>query len=67
MHIYIEKSCDIIIGNQTIKGGLEMDTITRETAWGLLTWYNQEPFHQHHAVTVEGVMRYFARELGYED
>ena len=34
-----------------------MNTITRETAWGLLTKYNKEPFHRHHAVTVEGVMR----------
>lgn len=27
-----------------------MNTITRETAWGLLTKYNKESFHQHHAV-----------------
>ena len=39
--------------------------VTREEAWGLLTKYNKEPFHQHHAVTVEGVMRYFANDLGY--
>ena len=41
-----------------------MNTITRETAWGLLTKYNKEPFHQHHAVTVEGVMRYYAEKIG---
>lgn len=40
-------------------------TITRDEAWALLTAYNKEHFHLKHAVTVEGVMRYFARELGY--
>ncbi len=44
-----------------------MSEITREAAWELLKKYNKDPFHQHHAVTVEGVMRYFAKELGYED
>ena len=38
--------------------------ITREEAWELLTEFNKEHFHLKHAVTVEGVMRYFARELG---
>lgn len=41
--------------------------ITREEAWTLLTQYNKEPFHLRHALTVEGVMRYFAKELGYGD
>lgn len=41
--------------------------ITREEAWKLLTQYNKEPFHLRHALTVEGVMRYFAKELGYGD
>lgn len=41
--------------------------ITREQALGLLKKYNQEPFHILHALTVEGVMRYFAGELGYGD
>lgn len=40
---------------------------TREEAWALLCQWNKEPFHLRHAVTVEGVMRYFARELGYAD
>ncbi len=43
------------------------ETLTREVAWALLTEYNKEPFHLKHALTVEGVMRYFARELGYSD
>ena len=41
--------------------------ITRDEAWQLLTEYNQDHFHRRHAVTVEGVMRYFAKELGYGD
>ena len=40
-------------------------SMTREQAWDLLTQYNQEEFHLRHAVTVEHVMRWFARELGY--
>lgn len=40
---------------------------TREQAWELLCKYNKEHFHLRHAVCVEGIMRYFARELGYED
>ena len=38
--------------------------ITRDAAWELLCQWNKEPFHLRHAVTVEGVMRYFAKELG---
>lgn len=41
--------------------------MTRQEAWELLTKYNKEPFHLQHAQTVEGVMRYFANELGYGD
>ena len=40
--------------------------ITRSEAWDLLTEFNKEHFHLKHAVTVEGVMRYFAKELGYK-
>lgn len=40
-------------------------TITREEAFTLLKRYNQEPFHIQHALTVEGVMRWFAQDLGY--
>ncbi len=39
--------------------------MTRDEAWSLLNEYNHEPFHLQHAETVEGVMRWFARELGY--
>ena len=41
--------------------------MTRDEAWSLLNQYNHEPFHLQHAETVEGVMKYFARELGYGD
>ena len=41
--------------------------ITRSKAWNLLLQYNKEPFHLQHAQTVEAVMLYFARTLGYED
>ena len=40
-------------------------TITRQQALDLLQKYNKEPFHILHALTVEGVMRYFAETLGY--
>lgn len=36
--------------------------VTREEAMALLKKYNQEPFHIQHALTVEGVMKWFARE-----
>ena len=38
--------------------------IAREKALELLKQYNKEPFHLQHALTVEGVMRWFADELG---
>ena len=39
----------------------------RGTAWKLLTKYNREPFHLRHALTMEGVMKYFAAENGFSD
>ncbi len=39
--------------------------LTREQALELLKAYNKEPFHIQHALTVEGVMRWYANELGY--
>lgn len=41
--------------------------ISRDDALELLKEYNQDPFHIQHGLTVEAVMRWFARELGYED
>lgn len=39
-------------------------TISRREALELLRKYNKESFHILHGLTVEGVMRYFARETG---
>ncbi|MDR3276596.1 MAG: hydrolase [Treponema sp.] len=41
--------------------------MTREAAWELLKQHNKDPFHLQHALTVEGVMRWYARELGSGD
>ena len=41
--------------------------MTREEALALLKKYNKEPFHLQHAFTVEGVMRWYANELGHGD
>ena len=38
--------------------------LTRRQAMALLKKYNTEPFHIQHALTVEGVMRWFATENG---
>ena len=39
--------------------------LTREQALALLQKYNKEPFHIQHGLTVEGVMRWYAQELGF--
>ena len=46
---------------------MRTSTISREDAFLLLEKYNKEPFHIRHALTVEGVMRFFAKSLGYLD
>jgi predicted hydrolase (HD superfamily) len=40
-------------------------TLERQAAWELLRRHNKDPFHLQHALTVEGVMRWFADECGY--
>ena len=40
------------------------ENLTRQQALDLLKQYNSEPFHIQHALTVEGVMDWYARELG---
>ena len=42
-------------------------SMNRQQAWELLTKYNEEPFHLRHGITVEHVMGWYARELGYGD
>jgi len=44
-----------------------MGHITRDEAFALLKKYNKDPFHIQHALTLEAVMKWFARELGYGD
>ena len=44
-----------------------MTFIAREDALTLLKKYNKDPFHIQHALTVEAVMRWYAKELGYGD
>ena len=44
---------------------MRKSTISRDEAFELLKKYNKEPFHIQHALTVEGVMRWYANELGY--
>lgn len=43
------------------------NSILRDDAFELLKKYNKEPFHIQHALTVEGTMKWFAKELGYGD
>ena len=40
--------------------------INRQQAWELLRQYNKELFHLQHALTVEGVLRWFAKDQGFE-
>jgi predicted hydrolase (HD superfamily) len=39
--------------------------MSRAEAWELLKKHNKDPFHLQHALTVEGVMKWYANELGY--
>ena len=41
--------------------------ITRDEAFELLKKYNKDPVHIQHALTVEAVMKWFSKELGYKE
>jgi len=41
--------------------------IDRQKAWELLKKYNKDPFHLQHALTLEGVMKWFAEDQGFND
>jgi predicted hydrolase (HD superfamily) len=41
--------------------------ISRQQAWELLKQYNKDSFHLQHALTVEGVMKWFAADQGFAD
>jgi predicted hydrolase (HD superfamily) len=45
--------------------GTLQSPLSREEAWTLLIKHNKDPFHLQHALTVEGVLRWYARELGF--
>lgn len=44
-----------------------MQTLNHEQALALLRRYNSEPFHIQHGLTVEGVMRWYANDLGFAE
>lgn len=46
---------------------LEAIFMQREEALNLLREHNKEPFHILHGLTVEGVMRYFAKQYGEDE
>ena len=41
--------------------------ISRDEAFELLKQYNKDPFHLQHALTVEAVMKWFAKDQGFGD
>ena len=41
--------------------------LNRRQAWELLKQYNKDIFHLQHALTVEGVMKWFAEDQGFSD
>ncbi len=44
-----------------------MSEYSREQAWELLNEFNKDKFHIKHAKIVEGIMKYFANELGFSE
>jgi len=44
-----------------------MEHISREKAYELLKKYNKDPFHIQHSLTVEAVMKWFAKDQGFEE
>jgi len=51
---------------EKVKGNMKAN-ITRGQAFELLKEYNKEEFHIEHAEIVENTLKYFAKELGYEE
>ena len=46
---------------------MKQTSLSREQGLALLRKYNKEPFHILHGLTVEGVMEWYAEQLGYGD
>ena len=65
--LYFETKKQVVF--DTTMGEVEVrkmkSTISREEALALLQKYNKEAFHIQHGLTVEGTMRWYAKELGY--
>ncbi len=62
-----KKNAENNAAQATKKADALQSSLTREQAFDLLKKYNQDQFHIRHALTVEGVMRWYARELGYAE
>lgn len=46
---------------------MKQTSLSREQGLALLRKYNKEPFHILHGLTVEGIMEWYAEQLGYGD
>ena len=46
---------------------MHRSNLTREQAFELLKKYNKDPFHIRHSLTMEGVMAWYANNLGFAD
>lgn len=46
---------------------MHRSNLTREQAFELLKKYNKDPFHIRHSLTMEGVMAWYANDLGFAD
>lgn len=46
---------------------MKQTALSREQGLALLRKYNKEPFHILHGLTVEGVMEWYAEQLGCGD
>jgi len=63
-----KKSSDSVKSeNKSAAYEVKQSNISREQALELLKKYNKELFHIRHGLTVEGVMRWYAKELGYAE
>ena len=65
---FVPSVAGLIIAGEVVKDIIKGEiNMNREEAYNLLKEYNKENFHIKHALTVEGVMKYFAETLGYKE
>jgi predicted hydrolase (HD superfamily) len=68
MYLYAKKQNKMVLEHLLEDNAGRLNPgITREEAFALLEKYNKEQFHIQHAETVEAMMRYYARTLGYAE